>query len=92
MELTVIQVSNGKIQTIQFVSTTTVKQMKVMKVICSLKNILIQELQRDMESRLIEGSTMKMHRTQFVSMRTVIQMKLMKVTYKTKNMMIREFQ
>jgi hypothetical protein len=63
-------------QMIQFVSTMMVIQMKSMKVIRNMKNILIQEFQLEMESKLIEVSMMKMQTIQFVSMTMGIQMRL----------------
>jgi hypothetical protein len=59
-----------------------------MKVICNMKNMMIQEFQLNRESQSIEVSMMKRHEIQFVSMMMVIQMKLMKVIGKMKNMMI----
>jgi hypothetical protein len=54
-------------------------QMKLMKVIRNLKNMMIQEFQLDMESQLIQVLMMKKQVIQFVSMMMVIQMKLTKV-------------
>jgi hypothetical protein len=67
-------------------------QTKQRKVICKVKNTLIQEFQLDMESQLIQVWNVKMHMIQFVSMMMVIQMKLMKAIHKKKNMMNKEFQ
>jgi hypothetical protein len=61
---------------IQFVSMMMVIQMKLMKVIRKIQNMMIQEFQLDMESKLRKDSKTKMHLIQFVSMMMVIQRKL----------------
>jgi hypothetical protein len=52
-----------------------------MKVIYNLKNILIQELQHCLESKLIEVMKMKMLLIQFLSSVTLIQIQLIQVAY-----------
>jgi secreted Zn-dependent insulinase-like peptidase len=47
-------------QTIQFVSIENLKQMKVMKVIDTVKNMTKKEFQHFMESELIEVRKRKM--------------------------------
>jgi hypothetical protein len=67
-------------------------QIKLMTVMCNMQNMMIQEFQLDMESKLIRYSNAKMQKIQFVSMMMAIQMKLMKVIRNSQNMMIQEFQ
>jgi hypothetical protein len=81
-----IQVSNMKMQKIQFVSMMMVIQMKLTKVIGNLKNTMSQEFQLNRESKLIQVSNVKMHSIQFVSMIMVIQIKLMKAIYMMTNL------
>jgi hypothetical protein len=64
--------------------------MKLMKVIGNNKNILIQEFQLNMESKLIQVSNTKMHLIQFVSMMMVTQMKLMKANPPKQTLIPRE--
>jgi hypothetical protein len=66
MELKLIQVLNMKMHEIQFVSMMMVIQMKLTKVICKMKNTMIQEFQLDMESQLIQVTKMKIATIQFV--------------------------
>jgi retron-type reverse transcriptase len=63
-----------------------------MKVIDILRNILIQEFQHSLESRLIHVMSHKMLPIQFVLNVNLIQMKVMKVIRKMKNISIQEFQ
>jgi hypothetical protein len=63
-----------------------------MKVIYTMKNILIQEFQHCLESKQIEVMKMKRLLIQFALIVKVIQMKLMKVTDNMKNILIQEFQ
>jgi heme/copper-type cytochrome/quinol oxidase subunit 2 len=60
-------------------------QIKLIKVISKIKNILNQEFEQWKESQLIEVMKMKMYLIQFVSIVNLIQMKLMKVIYNRKN-------
>jgi hypothetical protein len=62
---------------IQFVSKLNLIQMKLMKVIYMMKNMMNKEFQHFVESQLIEVRKMKMHLSQFVSILTSIQTKLM---------------
>jgi hypothetical protein len=70
-----------KMHLIQFVSIVNWIQMKSMKAIHKMKNILNQEFEQLKESKLIEVMKMKMHLIQFVSIVNWIQMKLMKVIH-----------
>jgi hypothetical protein len=63
-----------------------------MKAIYILKNILIQEFQHSLESRLIEAMIHKMLPIQFVSRVNLIQIWLIKVIDILKNILIQEFQ
>jgi hypothetical protein len=67
-------------------------QMKLMKMIDTLKNTPIQELQHCSESKLIQVMKMKMPVIQFVFIVKVIQTKLMKMMYSMQNNSIQEFQ
>jgi hypothetical protein len=53
VELQLIQVPNGKMHSIQFVSMMMVIQIKLMKVIRNSQNMMNQEFKLDMESQLI---------------------------------------
>jgi hypothetical protein len=87
-----IEAMKIKMHRIQFASRVMMIHMKVMKVSCTMKNMMSQEFQHCMESQLIEAMTMKMHSIQFASSVTVIQMKLMKVIRTAENRMVQEFQ
>jgi hypothetical protein len=63
-----------------------------MKVIYNMKNILIQQFQHSVESKLIQVMIHKMLLIQFVSIVNLIQSWLMKVIHNMKNWMIQEFQ
>jgi hypothetical protein len=63
-----------------------------MKVIYKMKNILNQESQVYLESRLIEVIIYETQMIQFVSTVNLIQMQLTKVIYNLKNSPIQEFQ
>jgi hypothetical protein len=76
----------------QFEAIVNLIQMKSMKAIYTLKNMMIQEFQHFMEFQLIEAMKKKKQMIQFESIVNLIQMKLMKVIYNFGNMMIREFQ
>jgi hypothetical protein len=70
----------------QFVSAMTAIQRTLMKVICNMKNMMIQEFQLERESKLIQLSIAKMHQIRFVSMMMVIRMISMKMICNQKNM------
>jgi hypothetical protein len=61
MESRLIEVMNMKMHTIQFVLILNLIQMKWMKVIYTLKNMMSQGFQHWMESQLIEVMILKMH-------------------------------
>jgi hypothetical protein len=65
--------------------------MKLMKMIHNWKNILIQEFQHSLESKLIEVMIMKMLLIQFVLIVKVIQMKVMKAIDNVENNLMQEF-
>jgi hypothetical protein len=77
---------------IQLSSIVRDEQMKLMKVIHNIKNILNQESEQLKESQLIEVTNMKMHLIQFVSIVNWIQMKLMKMICNLKNILNQEFE
>jgi hypothetical protein len=52
---------------IQFASTLNLIQMKLMKVIHIMKNMMNEEFQHSGESRLIEAMNVKMHMIESVS-------------------------
>jgi hypothetical protein len=60
-------------------------QMKLIKVNCRMKNMMIQEFQLDMELQLIQDPNLRRHSIQFVSMMTAIQMKLNRTRPTQKN-------
>jgi ribosomal protein L30E len=92
LELSLIEVMNYKMQTIQFGSIVNLIQMKLMKVIHNLKNMNNQEFQHFLELSLIEVMNYKMQTIQFVSIVNLIQMKLMKGIDTMKNRMNQEFE
>jgi hypothetical protein len=95
VESGLIEVMILKMHIIQFVSIVNWIQMKLMKVIHNVKNILNKEFQHWMESKLIEVMIQKMQMIQFVLIVNLIQMKmmkLMKVIHNMKNMMNKGFQ
>jgi hypothetical protein len=92
MESKSIEVVNMKMLLIQFVSIVNLIQMKLMKVIDTMKSMMNKEFQRWMEYHLIEVMKMKMQMIQFVSIVNLIQMKLINVIHMMKNMMNKEFQ
>jgi hypothetical protein len=55
---------NMKMHLLLFASSVTVIQMKLMKVICTRKNNIIQELQHCTESQLIEEPRNQTPKTQ----------------------------
>jgi hypothetical protein len=73
LESRLIQVMNGKMSTIQFVSNVNLIQMWLMKVIYKMKNILIQEFPYSLELKLIEDMIQKIQPIQFVSSVNLIQ-------------------
>jgi hypothetical protein len=73
---------------IQFESIGNLIQMKLMKVVYNMRNMMIQALQYFVEFQLIKAITIQMRMIQFESIVNLIQMKLIKV----RNMMIQEFQ
>jgi hypothetical protein len=79
---------NMKMHLIQFASSVTAIQIKLMKVIRSHENRIVQELRDGTESQLIEAMNMKMHLIQFASSVTAIQIKLMKVICSRENRMV----
>jgi hypothetical protein len=81
-----------KMQMIRFESIVNLIQMKLMKVIYNMRNMMIQEFQHFVELKLMEVMNIKMLLIQFESIVNLIQMKLMKVIYNVRNMMIQEFQ
>jgi hypothetical protein len=83
-----IEVMKMKMFPIQFASNVNLIQMWLMKVICNMKNVSIQEFQHSLESKLIEVLKMKMFPIQFASNVNLIQMRLMKVIYNWKNILI----
>jgi hypothetical protein len=64
----------------------------LMRMMNTLQNMMIQESQQWMESRLIEVMNVEMQMIQFVLIVNWIQMWLMKVMNTSKNMMIQESQ
>jgi hypothetical protein len=65
MESRLIEVMILKMHTIQFELIGNLIQMKWMKVIHTIENMMNQEFQHCAESRLIEAMILKMHTTQF---------------------------
>jgi hypothetical protein len=87
-----IEAMTMKMLLIQFASSVTAIQMKLMKVICMIENRMVQEFQHCTESQLIGVMNLKMDMIQFASNVTAIQMKLMKVIRTCENRMVQEFQ
>jgi hypothetical protein len=67
-------------------------QMKLMKVISMMKNLMNKQFQHLTGLQLIQVMNLKMHVIQFVSSAKVIQMKLMKVIDNGENRMNKAFQ
>jgi DNA-directed RNA polymerase beta' subunit len=65
----------------QRASVANLIQMKWMKVIDNIQNMMSKEVQHCMESQLIEVMKMKMHTIQFAVIVNLIQTKSMKVIY-----------
>jgi hypothetical protein len=74
------------------VSILNLVQMKLMKVICNMTNILNKEFQHFVKSQVIEMMKKRIHIIQFVSVLNLIQMQLMKVINIMKNMTNKGFQ
>jgi hypothetical protein len=74
-ESQLIEVTIVKMHTIQFVVIVNLIQVKWMKVIYTMKNMLNQEFEHCMESQLIKVMKKKMHSIQFGLIVNVIQMK-----------------
>jgi hypothetical protein len=74
-----IEAMKRKMLVIQFVSSVKGIQMKWMKVICTMKNMMNREFQHCTESPLIEAMIRKMPLIQFASSVKGIQIKLMKM-------------
>jgi hypothetical protein len=87
-----IQVIILEMPLIRFESIVNLIQLKLMKVIDTLKNMMIQGFQHFVEFQLIQVVKMKMQMIQFESIVNLIQLKLMKALDTLKNMMIQEFQ
>jgi hypothetical protein len=79
LESKLIEVMNMKMYVIQFVSIVNLIQMKWMKIINKMKNMMNKEFQHSVESKLIEVMNHKMQMIQFISIVNLIRMKLMKV-------------
>jgi hypothetical protein len=73
-ESQLIEVKMMKMLGIQFVLIVKLIRMKLMRVICTVKNMLNQEFQHCVESQLIEVMNRKMHWILFVLIVNVIQM------------------
>jgi hypothetical protein len=73
LESRFIEVMKMKMLAIQFVSSVNLIQMKLMKVLYNMKNILIQQFQQSLELRLSEVMTHKILAGQFVSRANLIQ-------------------
>jgi hypothetical protein len=65
VESTLIEVNNMKMHMSQFMSIANSIQMKVMKVISNLKNMIIKEFQHCVESKSIEAMMRKMQMIQY---------------------------
>jgi hypothetical protein len=92
VEFQLIEVMKTEMPLIQFDSIVNLIQMKLMKVIDNMKNMMIQEFQHSVEFQSIEVVKTEMPLIRFDSIVNLIQMKLMKVIDNHKNMMIQEFQ
>jgi hypothetical protein len=66
-------------------------QMKSIKVMCNIENIMSQEFQHCLESQLTEVMKMKMHPIQFAVIANLIQVKWIKVIDTGKIMMNEDF-
>jgi hypothetical protein len=92
MELQLSEVMTLKMHLIQFVSIVNWIQMKWMKVIVMMKNMMNKAFQHYVESGLIEVIKMTMQMIEFVSIVNLIQIKLMKGIHMMKNLSNKEFQ
>jgi hypothetical protein len=79
MESQLIEVITLKMRPIQFGLIVNLIQMKWMKAIHKMQNMMSQEFQHSAESQLIEVMILKMHPIQFGLIVNLIQMKWMKV-------------
>jgi hypothetical protein len=76
VEFQLIEEMKMKMHEIQFESIVNLIQMKLMKVICKMKSMMIKEFQHFVEFQLIEEMMMKMQMIQLDSIMIVIQTRL----------------
>jgi hypothetical protein len=76
----------------QWASIVNLIQMKWMKMIRTIENMMKQKFQHCSESQLIEVMKKKMHPIQFALIVSLIQMNRMKVIDSMQNMMNEKFQ
>jgi hypothetical protein len=81
-----MQMMNLKRNLIPFKSIVRVMQMKLMKVIDKMQNMMIQEVHHSVGFQLIEAIKIKMLLIQFQPIVDFIQRKLTKVIYNVNNM------
>jgi hypothetical protein len=81
VELKLIEVMIFEMHLIQFDSIVNLTQMKLMKVMHTMRNMMIQEFQHFAEFQLIEVMIFEMHLIQLDSIVNAIQMRLSEVVY-----------